>query len=353
MKSSNRDNRIDAAKMIAMAVVLLNHSGLKILSLNYWGGMFYVPLFFVTAGYTYSLKDCTQFEFMKNKAKRLLVPYVITNVFLVAVFIILDLVKNSFSSEKAALSALGIFYSRNQLFKNDPVVNIMTSLNSPTWFLPALFVTLIAADILFRAVKSDIKKMIPIITILFMIMIVYQGKANLLLMWGIDILPYLLVLFLFGHVLKKAGLTRNKKIIISVITLALLLVSAYVNGSYNLSISYFGGYGFASVIPSLICALSSVYLVFAILDLTEFCLPSVNAFIAKGAKHTLTILCLHYPVMQIYISSMKTLIPEASDKSAADSMIRLSSIVVSFIACLIFDMVIGKIKSREDKDEKR
>lgn len=44
-KGSRRENWIDAAKGIAILIVVLNHSGLVISGVNFWGGMFYVPAF--------------------------------------------------------------------------------------------------------------------------------------------------------------------------------------------------------------------------------------------------------------------------------------------------------------------
>ena len=74
-KGSRRENWIDAAKGIAILIVVLNHSGLVISGVNFWGGMFYVPAFFLLAGYTYAPKEESYKSFVKRKAKRLLVPY--------------------------------------------------------------------------------------------------------------------------------------------------------------------------------------------------------------------------------------------------------------------------------------
>lgn len=43
---------LDAAKAIGILVVLLVHTGRSFGLVSYYGGMFYMPIFFVTAGMT-------------------------------------------------------------------------------------------------------------------------------------------------------------------------------------------------------------------------------------------------------------------------------------------------------------
>ena len=53
----NRKTYVDFAKCIAILFVLMNHIGLTIPYVSNFGGMFYVPIFFVLAGYTYHTKE--------------------------------------------------------------------------------------------------------------------------------------------------------------------------------------------------------------------------------------------------------------------------------------------------------
>ena len=52
---------LDAAKAIGILVVLLVHTGRSFGLVSYYGGMFYMPIFFVTAGVTFSYKPEERF----------------------------------------------------------------------------------------------------------------------------------------------------------------------------------------------------------------------------------------------------------------------------------------------------
>ena len=108
-KEIRRENWIDAAKVIAISIVLLNHNGIVIPGVNFWGGMFFVPAFFLLAGYTYSPKEESYGSFVKRKAKRLLIPYFVANFLIFACSIVKDLLLGNFALNKTLLSLLGIF----------------------------------------------------------------------------------------------------------------------------------------------------------------------------------------------------------------------------------------------------
>ena len=110
-KTKHRENWLDIAKFFGIAMVVLNHMDLNVPVITFLGGMFYMPLFFVAAGYTYRNKGEDFKAFALGKAKRLLIPYALCNVFLVAFFAVLNR-----QISKPAL--LGIFYSRSMLMKS-------------------------------------------------------------------------------------------------------------------------------------------------------------------------------------------------------------------------------------------
>ena len=58
---------LDAAKAIGILVVLLVHTGRSFGLVSYYGGMFYMPIFFVTAGMTFSYKPEESFGTFVNK----------------------------------------------------------------------------------------------------------------------------------------------------------------------------------------------------------------------------------------------------------------------------------------------
>ena len=141
---------LDAVKAVGILVVLLVHTGRSFGPVSFYGGMFYMPIFFITAGMTFSYKPEESFgAFVKKKAKRLLLPYFGYNLFLFVFFFLRG------NADGQAL--LGILYSRNCLMPMDSATNVyfMQILNAPTWFLTCMFVSYILFWILMRAAKGD------------------------------------------------------------------------------------------------------------------------------------------------------------------------------------------------------
>ena len=102
-KNAHREAWLDIAKCFCIVMIVISHTSIRIPVVTFLAGMFFIPLFFVSAGYTYRNKGESFKNFALDKAKRLLIPYFICNILLVGYFT----VTGGFS--KPAL--LGIFYS--------------------------------------------------------------------------------------------------------------------------------------------------------------------------------------------------------------------------------------------------
>jgi fucose 4-O-acetylase-like acetyltransferase len=350
-KRVRRENWIDAAKVIAIGIVLLNHSGLIIPGINFWGGMFYVPSFFLLAGYTYAPKKESWGSFVRRKAKRLLVPYFVANGLLFFFFFIKDCLTGNLHLMSTVISLVGIVYGRNQLLQagQGPImwaapmqnVNLMLNLNAPTWFLPALFLVLIVGDGLFRLMGGQKKKMNLFVALLAVIMLLHHYLSPFLLPWGLDILPYLLVLFLIGYEWKEkecfAGLEKcsGMRQLLTILGILLILIAAGLfNGSFNLSVSYFG----KSVTFSLIAAITSTFLLLFVLRKLGKKVPGILRGIAGLGKYTLTILCYHYFIMQMFFTAVSVIVQNFwNENGIAQACVRLLGIILSVVICVFLD----------------
>lgn len=355
-KGSRRKNWIDAAKGIAILIVVLNHSGLVIPGVNFWGGMFYVPAFFLLAGYTYAPKEERLGDFVKRKAKRLLVPYFGANGLLFLFFTVKDVIGGSFQLSKALTSLLGVLYGRNQLIKggenfvvfNAPVPDIllMPNLNAPTWFLPALFLVLVSADALFRLMRGRKRRAGLFVAFFAFIMLPYHYLSPFLLPWCLDILPYLLAFFLIGYEIKEErlfekmdGISFVKKGGIICGILALTVAAGLFNGSYNLSLSYFG----KTVAVCMISAVGSTCLLMLVLRWLEKKLPRMAAFMGRLGKHTLSILCWHYFVMQMFFTAANVVMPGIGEGNRAlQSAVQLCGMFVSLAVSIAVSLIYRK-----------
>lgn len=356
-KGSRRENWIDAAKSISILIVVLNHSGLVIPGVNFWGGMFYVPAFFLLAGYTYSPKEESYKSFVKRKAKRLLVPYFVANGLLFLFFLVKDFIGGGFQPSKTLISFLGILYGRNQLIKggegfrvlNAPIADaaLMPNLNAPTWFLPALFLVLICADALFRLMKGSKIRVGLFIAVSAFIMLFYHYLSPFLLPWCIDILPFLLVLFLIGYGIKEERLFEKtdrmvfvKKSGIVCGILALTVAAGLFNGSYNLSLSYFG----KTVTVCMISAVGSTTLLMLALKGLEKKMPQITMFTGRLGTYTLSILCWHYFVMQMFFAAVNAVLPGIWESGRSiQVMLQLGGMLISMAVSIAGSLICRKL----------
>ena len=158
LNSSGRLEWLDFGKAMGILVVLLVHAGCRLGLVTYYGGMFYMPIFFVAAGYTFRVKEGESYgTFLLKKAKRLLIPYFGTSAFLWVFFWVKDCVLGGIPGDLKLASLFGILYSRNQMWRSgyagsNPV--LMDILNSPLWFLTALFLVYVWYGLISRSQKK-------------------------------------------------------------------------------------------------------------------------------------------------------------------------------------------------------
>jgi fucose 4-O-acetylase-like acetyltransferase len=300
-----REGWLDAVKTIAIFIVLLNHAGVVLPAINFWGGMFYVPIFFVLAGYTYHTRAERYIAFVARKAKRLLVPYFGANLFFLLFFVLKEAVIDGGLHTVGKSSVLGILYARNQLLniadqsdltRNAKQVYFMTLQNAPTWFLPALFLSLILFELLMRLFRQNQQKIGLAIALLFLVEIVYHYMCPYLLPWSIDEMPFFLALLQMGYVVKERrlieGIKANKKYRMGLGIVSLVfVVTALVNGSVNLSIGKYGH----SLVLALYNSIIASFLIMLLCYMLEhgFAKSYLPDWIVAPGRYTMTILCYH------------------------------------------------------------
>ncbi len=304
MSRKQREKWIDLVKCIAIMIVMLNHSQLAAPQVRFWGGMFFVPVFFVASGYTYSSRKESYSTFLKRKAKRLLLPYIAANGILFVFFFIKDVFMADGYLSDMFWDVIGIFYARNQLFANgaqtlffpgfDGNVYLYGMLNSPTWFLPALFLTMALFEALFRLTKRDGRKMLLVAVIMLCLANLYHYLFPLLLPWSLDSIPYFLVMFMWGYFVKKKAFMnyfdRHKWTLF--ILFGVFLICALINGSVNYSV---GDYGKSTMMALYNALVSSTILMFFAYRIEKY-IPKVLTVIGQ---QTLFILCYHLFVFSV------------------------------------------------------
>lgn len=365
-----RKNWIDAAKAIAIFIVVLNHSDLRIPGVNFWGGMFFVSAFFVLSGYTYHVSACDFGAFFINKAKRLLVPYLIANVLLVGEGIAIRILSHELTNDYLYRSLLGVVYGRNQLYTTgkDPIY-LMINLNAPTWFLPALFVSLVVMELLQRQFESNQKKVMLVVVLMCLVATIYHYFGAFLLPWSLDLMPFFLLMMMAGYKLKTTEILENseafstgKKVVLAIILLIVLIASGLINQSCNLSLSYTG----KSVTLMCLSNISSSILLMKLMKLLDEKLRYVTSFLAKVGKRTLFILCYHYIILMFLDSLILRKLglhwmlvgglsgSNAQKEALMVQIIKVEKLVIILITigiCVLLDIVVEKLLQKKRQSE--
>lgn len=348
---TTRKAYIDAAKCLGIILVLMNHIELQFPFVNFYGGMFYVPVFFVAAGLTYYNKEEGVKAFAIKKAKRLLVPYFICNVFLYVFFMAKNLLAGNGFGKEQLTALIGIFYSRNSLYipEAEPNVYFMTILNSPTWFLTAMFLTYLLMKISFMFTKGKKKELFRFALFMFAVGVILHYFCLVLLPWSLECIPFFYCYMISGYFIREEGLLEKRKPLPLLFITLLFFASCQFNGSANISIGHFG----KGVTAGLFNGIFSSFLILWLLKLVEeklACKP-VKAMAGLG-KHTLTILCYHYFILVMVMMVLGFLdnylmnwIMQYPDwvLQMLYAVEKLVAIVVSIATCVMIDGIKRKI----------
>lgn len=288
-KTKERLGWLDFGKVLGILTVLLVHAECAPGPVTFYGGMFYMPVFFVAAGYTFRCRDGEAFGvYLKKKAGRLLVPYAGTSAFLWLFFWVKDSLLTGNPGDLKLSSVLGIFYSRNQMYtmsyagKNPVLLNL---LNAPLWFLTAMFLTYAWYGFISRSRA----KYVLLISGAAMAFLWHYG-VKLLLPWSLDAVPLFACFMAAGELLREK---KQEKFLGELWFLGLLLVvfitSSQLNGSMNLSD---GNYGH-SILLCLTAGTTGSFLAFAAGMWLEKKCPLFMRFCSLAGQETLTVLCFH------------------------------------------------------------
>lgn len=289
-KKEHREAWLDIAKAFGIGLVVLSHTEINIPLVGFFGGMFMIPVFFVAAGYTYRDKGENLSAFIKGKAKRLMIPYFVANVLLTAFFAVLN-------RNVSKASILGIFYSRSMLMRADSPWNmaLMSSLNSPTWFLTCLFLSLCIYRLADRKFPEAKKRRIAV-TCAMLLGILLRYVSPVLLPWALENALFFLGMIELGRFLKEEGLSwlRNNQWIYANFLIGFVTL-AYLNGAVNVSISEYGHsmvlFFFTGALGSILCMKAA--------ELVEKYLKLLVRPLAFVGRHTLEILCWHLFAIEI------------------------------------------------------
>lgn len=288
MNQINRSETLDIAKGIGIILVVVGHSWLVLSEPGILFQIiysFHVPLFFFLSG-IFVKENIHTINHIFRKIESLLKPY-----FVISILILLfTLVKSYLTNGNLSYinGIINVFYA-----SGDKIMS------TPTWFLPSLFITLIAITPLTRIRKYH--QLFFLVALLLVssfftlfhnaiLSITTESSLNInYLPWSIDLLPITLLFVFSGYLLKDFFLRFTPKLVlVSLAFILYILIFSFCNSpALNLHERNFG-------VPlySLTLAFSGIYLIIAVSHyLMRY--KTISSYLRATGKSTLFILILH------------------------------------------------------------
>lgn len=263
-----RSKLIDSLKGIGALLVVIGHLVLPDSIMKIYIYSFHMPLFFILAGYVFNDKP----NFIFKKIKSLIFPYFI--------FVTLSMIVNyDITRDMNVMEILN-----NYFYLNGYII-----WNSSLWFLPVLFCTSI-----FYLFISKFKNYFKIISLIMIFTIGYIfSESNIVLPFGLHILPISLVFYSLGQKIKHNnifGYLSKQKWVITIIVFIGSIYFSWKFGRTNMSTNIYNNY--------------FLYFIIALFSLIPYIkIASVlkeNKLIKLYGKYSLFMFCTQRMLFKVY-----------------------------------------------------
>lgn len=272
---------IDIAKGLGIILVILDHMVCSKSKLMFYVSAFFVPIFFLCAGFTSSKKNLSLRDNFRRQAIKLLKPYLFFNIILILYF-------RSFSLR----TLLGVLYSRYSLYPldtNSDICIFFVAGNSSLWFLTCM----VMSYLLYYLIIYYPRHQYYIIS-LYLVATAIMDFSPILLPWSIDTAFLMAIVMYAGTTFRKHFPNAfNNKLPSSIVLLAIVvyLLLLPLCSDINISVRMYG----SSMIVYLFAAITGSLLLIAFSRFLQGC------FIGKGlqhiGRHSLTIFCIEFPFL--------------------------------------------------------
>lgn len=304
---TSRNSIIDVAKGIGIFFVVLGHNWLSTHEKSELSRVifsFHMPLFFFLAGLYLRTSD-DFLSFAKTRAGSLLKPYFAV----LTILSIVNIIRSMLHSEADVNELdyfIGMFYGTGN-----------TIAWIALWFLPHLFISLLASLIILKAIESrtDNKGWMMLSALALLAIgiafinvfwrpapahVCFVGPGRFLgLPWSADLVPITSSFIIFGYLLAelvKSIRFSNVRLFVSLVVFVLL--HYYFDDSMDLNERVYG-----NPIVSTIQALSGIYITFSIASLLQN-FPSFKKPLAHLGAGTLFVLIFHDPLQTIAFDTL-------------------------------------------------
>lgn len=269
--------------------------------------LFQMELFFSVSGFCFfyaKKKQITIFSFIKNKVKRILVPFIIVGIlYMIPIRILADY------QYWNNISLLRIVYS---------VLTIKDA--GHLWFLPVLFLIFVMS-ILVLKIKSNIIFFIFFIT--SFIMYYYSGIFATLI---IKLTFHYLLFFLLGYYFNMYGIGENKKFsIYTLVFITLSIMLLLIIGLHN------------NIIADLLIS-TTIVMLFYVIEWPKFNKKIIDFL----DKNSFGIYLFHSPIIYLVLNNFSELPPFLLVSANLFFSISLSLLFIFILRKLKFYFIIGE-----------
>lgn len=346
VKKENKENKriawIDYLKAIGIFLVVIGHSN-PLASIRKWIYSFHMPLFFIVAGLTFNPERYNNTkEFVKHKAKTILLPYLMINLFTIPFYLWYFKILNYSSSASIIDIIKGIIIANN---------DIIVLVNGVTWFLPTLFLSNVLMYLIYKRFKDNKNNMLIISFILLILGYVEAiTSRETLMIWHINSLPVCTFFALIGYICKDyikiisnkkySKLETFKNIVLGIVFIVLgFIIGVKLNGKVS-----FGGNNYKSIIMTV----STVLLTVSGMSIILMKIKSENIIMKLWGyigRNTLIVLGVHKIIIYIF----RYFIPEFKEVSLESTIIGVLVFIICIPAIYIINnfmpFLIGKFKN--------
>lgn len=304
---SSRFVWVDAAKGVAILLVLLSHSdfgnfcsylseslpGISyVAKLISYATASYMPLFYVLSGYTF--KDAP--DVLKKRFMRLMTPY-----FIWGTFALLVSWGYIFMAEHSFLSffrpAVGLCYSRFSLYPlgDEPNIRLLPFCSGALWFLTSLFTSYACFMLLYKFQRYKWA-----LIAIYIVAIIAMTPLPVLLPWSVDTAPAGALFIFLGYKMKEKkwfSLSLYKKLFSFVVLICVYKYLVSLNGPINMSVREYGRESFLSPILFLLIGGVGSYLYCVCCQILEKI--RLAGMLAYVGRISLTLLCSHLFVFYV------------------------------------------------------
>ena len=340
--TTNRIEWLDAVKGIGIILVMMSH--LCILPHQLIDG--YIPLFFIATGITYKFRPFK--ADIKTKAKRLLFPYICYNIVILLYNGIYSFIKGKFCFNDLYISILGVLYSRSSLgFPYSPDdIRLLGIINAPMWFLVCMFVSCLYYMCFCRIKLKAIAVLCVIAAIYLLQHVQYQ------LPWSIDLAFMAVSFMLIGNVIgkhyppptfyKRSFLFR---LLIFIISIAIYILLANINGRVNMSVRDYGDMGALSIPVFILVGCLYFYIV------SRICINMENTIwskiLAYLGQHSLRLLCIHLLV----VSAVSPVVNRFVEMMVSQHLLYVKNLIVIslyLLSIVVADYIAEKVLEKSN-----